>query len=88
MQATKNKAVLPLRLRQTYLKVEKGDPTVSFGIYAMGIMKRTIGVHLDDASRRIGTLRFDSRGARQSAANPPSPYDACPIIHISEHRNE
>jgi hypothetical protein len=31
-------------------------------------VKRTIGVFLDDASRRIGTLRFDSQGARQSAA--------------------
>ena len=31
-------------------------------------MKRTIGVFLGDASRRIGTLRFDSQGARQSAA--------------------
>jgi len=70
MKATKNKAVLPLRLRQviaklgadiavarrkrsltigmmaerigvhknTYLKVEKGDPTVSFGIYAMAFL--------------------------------------------------
>src|ERR1700691_6006217 len=31
-------------------------------------MKRTIGVFLGDASRRIGTLRFDRQGARQSAA--------------------
>ena len=31
-------------------------------------MKRTIGVFLGDASRRAGTLRFDSQGARQSAA--------------------
>jgi serine/threonine-protein kinase HipA len=31
-------------------------------------MKRTIGVFLGDAGRRIGTLRFDSQGARQSAA--------------------
>ena len=31
-------------------------------------MKRTIGVFLGDASRRVGTLRFDSQGARQSAA--------------------
>ena len=31
-------------------------------------MKRTIGVFLDDASRRIGTLPFDSQGAHQSAA--------------------
>jgi hypothetical protein len=31
-------------------------------------MKRTIGVFLDDASRRIGTLHFDSQDARQSAA--------------------
>jgi len=31
-------------------------------------MKRTIGVFLGDGSRRIGTLRFDSQGARQSAA--------------------
>jgi DNA-binding XRE family transcriptional regulator len=69
MKATKNKSVLPLRLRQaiarlgadiavarrkrsltvdmmaertgvhknTYLKVEKGDPTVAFGIYAMAL---------------------------------------------------
>jgi serine/threonine-protein kinase HipA len=31
-------------------------------------MKRTIGVFLGDAGRRVGTLRFDSQGARQSAA--------------------
>ncbi len=31
-------------------------------------MKRTIGVYLGEASRRVGTLRFDSQGARQSAA--------------------
>src|ERR1700722_1866233 len=31
-------------------------------------MKRTIGVVLGDANRRVGTLRFDSRGARQSAS--------------------
>src|ERR1700677_2007280 len=31
-------------------------------------MKRTLGVFLGDASRRIGTLRFDRQGARQSAA--------------------
>jgi len=31
-------------------------------------MKRTIGVFLGDAPRRLGTLRFDSLGARQSAA--------------------
>jgi DNA-binding XRE family transcriptional regulator len=69
MKATKNKAVLPLRLRQavarlgadiaiarrkrsltigmmaerigvhknTYLKIEKGDPSVAFGIYAMAL---------------------------------------------------
>ena len=69
MKATKNKAVLPLRLRQgiaklgadiaiarrkrsltigmmaerigvhknTYLKIEKGDPTAAFGIYAMAL---------------------------------------------------
>jgi serine/threonine-protein kinase HipA len=31
-------------------------------------MKRTIGVCVGEASRRVGTLRFDSQGARQSAA--------------------
>ena len=31
-------------------------------------MKCTIGVFLDDASRRIGTLPVDSQGARQSVA--------------------
>jgi serine/threonine-protein kinase HipA len=31
-------------------------------------MKRTIGVFVGDALRRVGTLRFDSQGARQSAA--------------------
>jgi len=31
-------------------------------------MKRTIGVFLGDASRRIGTLRFDRQGVRQSAS--------------------
>lgn len=31
-------------------------------------MKRTINVFLGDANRRVGTLRFDSHGARQSAA--------------------
>src|ERR1700721_2930972 len=31
-------------------------------------MKRTIGVFVGDAGRRLGTLRFDSQGARQNAA--------------------
>ncbi len=31
-------------------------------------MKRKIGVFLGDAGRRVGTLRFDSQGARESAA--------------------
>lgn len=31
-------------------------------------MKRTIGVFLGEANRRVGTLRFDSQGARQSSA--------------------
>jgi serine/threonine-protein kinase HipA len=31
-------------------------------------MKRTIGVFVGDAPRRVGTLRFDSQGARQSAS--------------------
>jgi serine/threonine-protein kinase HipA len=31
-------------------------------------MKRTIGVCVGEAGRRVGTLRFDSQGARQSAA--------------------
>jgi serine/threonine-protein kinase HipA len=31
-------------------------------------MKRTIGVFVGDAYRRVGTLRFDEQGARQSAA--------------------
>lgn len=31
-------------------------------------MKRTIRVFLGDANRRVGTLRFDSQGARQSAS--------------------
>lgn len=31
-------------------------------------MKRTIAVFLGDGNRRVGTLRFDSQGARQSAA--------------------
>ena len=31
-------------------------------------MKRAIGVFLGDANRRVGTLRFDSQGDRQSAA--------------------
>ena len=31
-------------------------------------MKRTIGVFLGEVYRRIGTLRFDSQGARQNAA--------------------
>jgi serine/threonine-protein kinase HipA len=30
-------------------------------------VKRTIGVHLGDAGLRVGTLRFDSQGPRQSA---------------------
>jgi len=33
-------------------------------------MKCTIGVFLDDARRRIGTLPFDSQGARQSGRGP------------------
>jgi serine/threonine-protein kinase HipA len=31
-------------------------------------MKRTIGVFVGEATRHVGTLRFDSRGGRQSAA--------------------
>ncbi|MDP9011644.1 MAG: type II toxin-antitoxin system HipA family toxin [Pseudomonadota bacterium] len=31
-------------------------------------MKRSIGVFVGDARRRVGTVRFDSQGARQSAA--------------------
>jgi serine/threonine-protein kinase HipA len=31
-------------------------------------MKRTVGVFLGDANRRVGALRFDSQGARQNAA--------------------
>jgi hypothetical protein len=31
-------------------------------------MKRTIGVYPGEAGRRVGTLRFDSQGTRQSAA--------------------
>jgi hypothetical protein len=31
-------------------------------------MKRTIGVFLGEAERRVGTLRFDSQGARQNSA--------------------
>jgi HipA N-terminal domain len=31
-------------------------------------MKRTIGVYFGAAGRRVGTLRFDGQGARQSAA--------------------
>ena len=31
-------------------------------------MRRTIGVFLGDSTRRVGTLRFDSQGGRQSAA--------------------
>src|SRR5580698_6046574 len=31
-------------------------------------MKRAIGVYVGEAGRRVGRLRFDSQGARQSAA--------------------
>jgi hypothetical protein len=31
-------------------------------------MKRTIGVYLGEAGRRVGTLHFDRQGARQNAA--------------------
>jgi serine/threonine-protein kinase HipA len=31
-------------------------------------MRRTIGVFLGDSTRRVGTLRFDSQGGRESAA--------------------
>jgi serine/threonine-protein kinase HipA len=31
-------------------------------------MKGTIGIYLCEAGRRVGTQRFDSQGARQSAA--------------------
>ena len=31
-------------------------------------MKRTLGVYLGEGARRVGTLRFDNQGARQSAA--------------------
>jgi DNA-binding XRE family transcriptional regulator len=99
MKATKNKAVLPLRLRQaiaklgadisiarrkrsltvgmmaerigvhknTYLKVEKGDPTVSFGIYAMALF--VLG--LSDALTAVADPGRDDTGLLLDADHLP-----------------
>lgn len=92
MKDTKNKALLPSRLRQeivklgadiatarrkraltvgmmaerigvhknTYLKVEKGDPTVAFGIYAMALfvlgLANTLTALADPAKDDTGLL--------------------------------
>jgi DNA-binding XRE family transcriptional regulator len=99
MKATKNKSVLPLRLRQaiaklgadiavarrkrsltigmmaerigvhknTYLKVEKGDPTVSFGIYAMALF--VLG--LSDALTALADPGRDDTGLLPDADHLP-----------------
>jgi DNA-binding XRE family transcriptional regulator len=99
MKATKNKALLPLRLRRgtaklgadisiarrkrsltigmmaerigvhknTYLKVEKGDPTVSFGIYAMTLF--VLG--LSDALTALADPGRDDTGLLLDADHLP-----------------
>src|SRR5258707_7033529 len=99
MKATKNKSVLPLRLRQaiaklgadiavarrkrsltigmmaerigvhknTYLKVEKGDPSVSFGIYAMALFVRG----LSDALTALADPGRDDTGLLLDADHLP-----------------
>src|ERR1700724_4882343 len=101
MKTTKNKSVLPLRLRQaiaklgadisiarrkrsltigmmaerigvhknTYLKVEKGDPTVSFGIYAMALF--VLG--LSDALTALADPGRDETGLPLDANRHPKP---------------
>jgi DNA-binding XRE family transcriptional regulator len=99
MKATKNKSMLPLRLRRaiaklgadvavarrkrsltvgmmaerigvhknTYLKVEKGDPTVSFGIYAMSLF--VLG--LSDALTSLADPGQDNTGLLLDADHLP-----------------
>jgi DNA-binding XRE family transcriptional regulator len=108
MKSTKNKAVLPLRLRQaiaklgaeisvarrkrsltiammaerigvhknTYLKVEKGDPTVSFGIYAMALLVLGLSVALTalaDPSRDDTGLLLDADHLPKRVRPPKEP---------------
>jgi DNA-binding XRE family transcriptional regulator len=99
MKATKNKAILPLRLRQaiatlgadmaiarrkrsltvgmmaerigvhknTYLKIEKGDPSVAFGIYAMALF--VLG--LSDALTAVADPGRDDTGLLLDANHLP-----------------
>jgi DNA-binding XRE family transcriptional regulator len=99
MKATKNKSVLPLRLRQsivklgadigvarrkrsltvgmmaerigvhknTYLKIEKGDPSVAFGIYAMALF--VLG--LSDAFTALADPGTDDTGLLLDADHLP-----------------
>ena len=99
MKTTKNKSVLPLRLRQaiaklgadiavarrkrsltigmmaerigvhknTYLKIEKGDPSVAFGIYAMALF--VLG--LSDALTALADPGQDDTGLLLDADHLP-----------------
>ena len=50
-------------------------------------MKRTIGVFLGDANRRVGTLRFNMQGTRQSAGFEYAPRVAFSILitNVDDH---
>jgi len=108
MKATKNKAVLPLRLRQaiaklgadiaiarrkrsltigmmaerigvhknTYLKVEKGNPSVAFGIYAMALFVLGLSdalTALADPGRDDTGLLFDADRLPKRVRAPKGP---------------
>ena len=108
MKDTKNKALLPSRLRQdiaklgadiatarrkraltvgmmaerigvhknTYLKVEKGDPTVAFGIYAMALFVLGLAntlTALADPSKDDTGLLLDSERLPKRVRAPKEP---------------
>jgi DNA-binding XRE family transcriptional regulator len=108
MKATKNKSVLPLRLRQaiaklgadiavarrkrsltigmmaerigvhknTYLKVEKGNPSVAFGIYAMALFVLGLSdalTALADPGRDDTGLLFDADHLPKRVRAPKGP---------------
>jgi DNA-binding XRE family transcriptional regulator len=108
MKSTKNKSILPSRLRQamtelgadiatarrkraltvsmmaerigvhknTYLKIEKGDPTVAFGIYAMALFVLGLSsglTNLADPSKDDTGLLLDADRLPKRVRVPKNP---------------
>jgi hypothetical protein len=59
--------------KNTYLKVEKGDPTVSFGIYAMALGLSDALTALADPSRDDTGLLLDADHLPKRVRPPKKP---------------